>query len=227
MPIDTAAVLEEIDAVLASYQKVESTYRVSYRSKQDQTEDNYIKAPEDVEAEIITLLRATIDRLGPPGYGAKALAAIPDGIGFESKTIRALAGILRSLRTDYAAGRMRTLQERVRADLFSDFIEMAEYFLDDEGLKDPAAFLAGGVLEEHLRQLCAKHGVTLPAKPKLDTMNAELKKQGVYGKNEQMQVTAWASIRNSAAHAQYGDYTAEQVWLMAQGIRYFISTHPA
>jgi hypothetical protein len=65
------------------------------------------------------------------------------------------------------------------------------------------------------------------AKPKLDTMNADLKKQGVYGGNEQKQVTAWAAIRNSAAHAQYGDYTVEQVKLMIQWTRHFISCYPA
>jgi hypothetical protein len=135
--------------------------------------------------------------------------------------------VLKALRADYAAGRLKTFQERVHSDLFSDFPEMAEYLLEDEGLKAPAAVLAGGVLEEHLRKPCAKHSVPLPAKPKLDTMNADLKKQGVYGGNEQKQVTAWAGIRNSAAHSKPADYTAEQVRLMVQGIRHIISTYPA
>src|SRR5438128_2273486 len=180
MSINTAMVLAEIDAVLASYQEVEKQYSVRYRSEHDGNDIGYIKAPEAVEAEIITLLRATIERLAPPEYGAKALATIPQRHGWESKTIRTLAGILKSLRADYTAGRMQTLQERVHSDLFSDFLEMAEYLLEDEGLKDPAAVLAGGVLEEHLRQLCAKHSVMLPPKPKLNVFNDELKKRGVY-----------------------------------------------
>lgn len=87
--------------------------------------------------------------------------------------------------------------------------------------------LAGGVLEQHLRKLCDKHGVALSAKPKLETMNTGLAKAGVYGKNEQKQVTAWAGIRNDAAHAEYSRYTGEQVALMAQGIRHFMATYPA
>jgi hypothetical protein len=50
---------------------------------------------------------------------------------------------------------------------------MAEHFLES-GYKDPTAVMTGGVLEEHLRKLCGKHGVALPPKPKLDTMNAAL-----------------------------------------------------
>jgi len=226
MPYNTAAILAEIDDVLARYQEVEKQYVVRFRSDGNREED-YIKAPETVEGEIITLLRAAIDRLAQPGYGAKAMATVPHDDGWESKTIRILAGILKSLRNDYAAGRMQTFKERLHSDLFSDFLEMAEYLLEDKGLKAPAAVLAGGVLEEHLRQLCVKHGVALPAKPKLDTMNADLKKQGVYGGNEQKQVTAWAALRNDAAHAQHGTYTPEQVRLMVQGIRHFVSTYPA
>jgi hypothetical protein len=61
---------------------------------------------------------------------------------------------------------------------------MAEY-LQQEGYKDPAAVMAGGVLEEHLRKLCGKHGVTVSPKPKLDSMNSDLAKAGAYNKNDQ------------------------------------------
>ena len=226
MPLSLASILAEIDAALVRYDEVEKAY-IRHTDPSFGPSENFLKMPESVAGEIITTMRATIDRLGPPGYGTKAMATVPKDHGWESKTTRILAGILKSLRADYAAGRMQTFQERVHSDLFSDFLEMAEYLLEDDGLKDPAAVLAGGVLEEHLRKLCAKHIVPLSPKPKLEVMNADLKKQGVYGGNEQKQVTAWAAIRNSAAHAQYADYTAEQVRLMLQGLRHFLGSYPA
>jgi hypothetical protein len=137
-----------------------------------------------------------------------------------------LSGILSALRADYEAGRLRSFEELIHADLFSDFLEMAEYLLD-EGYKDPAAVIAGGVLEEHLRKLCGKHGVTIPAKPKLDTMNADLARAGAYNKNDQKQVTAWAARRNDAAHGNYSNYGHAEVKLMVAGIRDFISRNPA
>src|SRR3954471_17296758 len=97
-----------------------------------------------------------------------------------------LRGILSALRADYDAGRLQSFEELIHADLFSDFLEMAEYFLD-EGYKDPAAVIAGSVLEEHLRKLCGKHGIIIPPKPKLDTMNADLAKAAAYNKNDQKQ----------------------------------------
>jgi hypothetical protein len=223
MPFDTRTALAEIDDALARYEAVEREYVVRF------DDETFIKAPESVAAEIITKLRGTLDRLAPPGlnYGEKALKTVPKDAGWESKTIRTLAGVLKALRDDYQAGRLQTFKERVHSDTFSDFLEMAEYLLEDEGLKDPAAVLAGGVLEQHLRELCAKHSVPTAPKAKLDSMNSDLVKAGVYGKNEQKQVTAWAGVRNSAAHAQYDDYSAETVRLMVQGIRHFLSSYPA
>jgi hypothetical protein len=46
----------------------------------------------------------------------------------------------------------------VAAEVFTDFIEMAEHLLE-QGYKDPAAVVAGSVLEEHLRQLCHKNAI--------------------------------------------------------------------
>lgn len=138
-------------------------------------------------------------------------------------------GILRGLREDLASGRLSTLSEVVRADVFSDFLEMAEYLLA-EGYKDASAVLGGGVLEEHVRLLCDAHGIptSANAKPKkADTMNAELAGAQVYNKNQQKIITGWLGIRNDAAHGKYGEYTAEQVEQYLAGVRDFINRFPA
>lgn len=143
--------------------------------------------------------------------------------------------ILLSARQDLCDGRLSTLRELVHADLFSDFLEMAEYLMDeDHGYKDAAAVLAGGVLEEHLRQLCQRQTISIEVqtangtKPKkADTMNADLAAATVYNKNQQKIVTGWLGIRNSAAHAKYGEYTTEQVVSLIGGVRDFIARFPA
>jgi hypothetical protein len=58
-------------------------------------------------------------------------------------------------------------------------------------------------------------------------MNTELAKAQAYSKNDQKQVTAWAGIRNEAAHGNYSNYTDGEVKLMLAGIRDFISRNPA
>ena len=107
---------------------------------------------------------------------------------------------------------------------------MAEYFLDND-YKDAAAVLVGGVLEEHLRQLCSKHKITATdskGKPhKADRMNADLAKAQVCTKLEQKDITAWLGLRNNAAHAKYSEYTKDQVVVMLQGVRGFASRMPS
>lgn len=236
MTPDVAEVVRQIDAVLARFEQVERECRQTGQLNSFQRYD-YIEAPEIVWAEVLALLRSTLRRLSPDGNQrvADALEGIGESKCSPSFKMRLLAGALRALKADYLAGRLQTLREMVRSDVFSDFLEMAEYLLSDEGLKDPAAVMAGGVLEQHVRKLCDKHGVpTTFTDPKgnmrpkkLDTMNAELAKAQVYGGNDQKQVTAWAGIRNAAAHAEYDKYVAQQVVLMVQGVRDFMTRHPA
>lgn len=148
--------------------------------------------------------------------------------------VRPLYGIVQALKSDVAAGYLTSLRELVHADLFSDFIEGADHLLH-EGYKDAAAVVVGGVLEEHIRQLCRKHGIATEfsnaageLKPKkADAMNAELAKAGVYGKLEQKQVVAWLDLRNNAAHGHYTAYQQSQVELFLHGVRGFILSYPA
>src|SRR5262245_46497601 len=89
-------------------------------------------------------------------------------------------GILRAVRSELAGGWLYTTKGLVSAEIFADFLEMAEYLLS-EGYKDPAAVMIGSVLEEHLRQLCSVNKIDVeivqPTKvipKKADTLNADL-----------------------------------------------------
>jgi len=125
---------------------------------------------------------------------------------------------------------MQTVSEMIHGDLFGDMLEGASY-LRTEGWKDPAAVIAGSVLEEHLRQLCAKYGVAVNKEDgtprKADALNADLAKAGAYETLDQKNVTAWLDLRNKAAHGEYGGYTTEQAALLIDNIRNFITRCPA
>jgi hypothetical protein len=224
-------VLAEIDSVLADYRSVEEQY--GHREGDDEYE---IAAPHPVEARITTLLLSAIRRHAPPGspYGSRAALAERCYIQNDDGLIRELAGILQALHADYAADRIKTFAELVHSDLFADMLEAADYLLG-ESYKDPAAVMAGGVLEQHLRELCRKHGIdttfTTPGgdtKSKMiDIMNADLAKASAFGKIKQKQVTACTGIRNAAAHGEYSKYDENQVRQMIVGIRDFIAKYPA
>lgn len=216
MPIDKQTALKQIDDVLAEWAQVQQ--RMDQRSGTE----------EYLERAIITRMRALITRLAPPGSGYTAILRNQYGNYYDE--MLDFAGAVQALRADYEADCLQSFRELLNADLFSDFLGMAEYLLQDENLKQPAAVLAGGVLEEHLRKLCDKHGIatTTNDKPKkADKMNGDLRKAGCYGANEQKQVTAWLGIRNSAAHAKYDEFDEDQVRNMIDGLRSFISKSPS
>lgn len=138
-------------------------------------------------------------------------------------------GILKAAKQEIDGGWLFTVKGLVSAEIFSDFLEMAEYLLK-ENYKDPAAVMAGSVLEEHIRQLCLKNSIPIetikdgkPIPKKADLMNSELASANIYNKLDQKSITSWLDLRNKAAHGLYGEYSKEQVELMYNGVTNFIS----
>lgn len=216
-------ILDQIDRALA------------VRDASRQTNEDVVAYARADAQEIITILAATIDRLAPIGsrYRLDQQRTMELNKAYPIQVLDDLTGVLRALRSDYESGYMRAIQELIHADVFADFLEMATYFLD-QGYKDPAAVMVGGVLEEHLRKLCLKNGLPIedvkPSgnEPKMaGRLNDDLAGQKVYSKLDQKTVTAWLDLRNKAAHGKYVEYTKEQVELMVQGVRDFLTRHPA
>jgi hypothetical protein len=139
-------------------------------------------------------------------------------------------GILKAAGDEIKGGWLETTKGLLSAEVFSDFLEMAEHLLEEQ-YKDPAAVMIGSVLEEHLRQLCAsaKVEITYPdtkgqTRPKkADQLNADLARVGKYNAIDQKQITAWMGIRNDAAHGNYNNYTKDQVENMLSGVQNFIA----
>jgi hypothetical protein len=178
------------------------------------------------------------------GFRAAALSFIDRVYGanhphfsqFEDRTKSSYAGdaerglaIFQAIRSEIAGGWLFTIKGMVAAELFSDFLDMAEHLLE-QGYKDAAAVMVGSVLEEHLRQLCHRHSVDLADEKegklvprKADRLNAELAKKSVYTSIDQKQVTAWLGLRNDAAHGKYDQYTAEQVKQLLSGVIGFMA----
>lgn len=181
--------------------------------------------------EILTRVHATVQRLSPSDgeYVSRALEAKKSTGSYEAE-IAQVSAVLRALRADYAEGHMQSVEELVHADVFADFLDMGSE-LQEKGYKDPAAVIAGSVLEEHLRKLAQKNAVDLEREDeqpkKADTLNADLVKAGVYNKLEQKGVTAWLGLRNSAAHGKYDEYDTAQVGGLIASVREFMVRHPA
>lgn len=95
--------------------------------------------------------------------------------------LASLIGIVDSANQDIQAGYLKSFEELIHGDVFTDFLEMAEHLVNS-GYKDAAAVIAGSTLEAHIKQLCSKFHIPTDNNGKnkrADTLNSELVKNNV------------------------------------------------
>jgi hypothetical protein len=141
-----------------------------------------------------------------------------------------IIGVIKAVKDDIGAGYLESAEELIHGTIYSDFLEMADYLVQ-EGYKDPAAVVGGAALESHLRLLCKKLNIEVVNSSgktkKADLLNAEIAKASGYSVLDQKNITAWLDLRNRAAHGYFNSYADNQVVLMISGIRDFITRNPA
>lgn len=122
-------------------------------------------------------------------------------------TLERLRAIFLAAKEDYEGGYLQSTRSLIQAEVFESELEQAVELLKS-GYKAPAAVVAGIVLETALRELCDREKI---AHGKLDKMNSDLSKAGIYNKLQQKRITALADIRNSAAHGKSEEFTDQDV----------------
>ena len=222
--IDVQLLARQLDEILLSYKEL-----LAQSHNKDQSD---LPIPDILR--IITQSKAAVIRIaGVVSPYAQQVDDIIAHYSWDRHKVGPLVGVIEALKHDLEAGYMQTTEELIHAELFSDFLEMASYLLD-EGYKDAAAVIGGASLEGHMRQLSKKlHIETMvtgepSARPKkVESLNVEIAKASGYSVLDQKNVTAWLGLRNQAAHGHYNAYTSQQVTIMLAGIRDFITRNPA
>jgi len=174
---------------------------------------------------------AVAEITGEQSVFSEKIAEILDWEWTAAYTAEGICGIIEAAIAAIESGLLEGYGKLIRGDLFSDYLDMARYLLN-EGYKDAAAVIAGSSLEVQLRSLCDRHDISTSddkggkETPKnAEGLNMELRRHECYDKTEQKLVTAWLGIRNDAAHGNYENYTSDMVKSMEMGIRGFISNH--
>jgi len=109
----------------------------------------------------------------------------------------------------------------VQAEVLDDALEQAAELLK-AGYKEPACVVAGVSLETAVKELCTRQAIS---HGKLDKMNADLCKAGIYNMGWQKQITAWAERRNNAAHGKWDAYNNADVDDLIKGVNRFIAEY--
>ena len=132
--------------------------------------------------------------------------------------------ILKAAKEDIEGGYLKKLEDLVAADIFTDFLEMAEYLLE-QGYKDPAASLIGAVLEDGLRKIAKSSGITLKSKENISSLNHKIADAQIYKRLAYKQVEVWNEIRDNADHGKFSEYNADSVKDMCNGVRNFLEKY--
>lgn len=142
--------------------------------------------------------------------------------------LRHILAKLRALRGDFAEGLLDDAWLLIRAEVAGDYMGQAETLLED-GYHVPAAVLAGAVLEDALRKLCAQHSIPTVndkgAPKSVNGMNTNLHKKGLYNTAKMQEIQAWAGYRNDCAHGKGDNVKSDDVRRTIQGVRAFVADH--
>ena len=141
----------------------------------------------------------------------------------------AALGIMKAAAEDVEAGFLGERDLLITADAFGSLLEQSEHLLE-QGYKDPAAMLAGAVLESTLRKMCEVRGIPADKQDKIATLNDKLAKRhkpAAYSSMYHKQIIAWADLRNNADHGHFKEYDRPQIAAMIAGVREFAARHLA
>jgi hypothetical protein len=118
------------------------------------------------------------------------------------------------------------VEAQYRQAAATDLMEQVERLLQDKKVV-PAApvMLAGAALEELLRSMIDRAGLKPRAKPSIGTYATALRAAELITAQEMKDVTAWAGLRNDAAHGHFDRIELANARLMQQGVNPFMQKH--
>lgn len=137
------------------------------------------------------------------------------------RAFKRLKSVFIAAMDDYKNGYLTSIKNLIQADVFDSELEQAQELLSS-GYSLAAAVIAGVVLETTLRDLCYQNSLPIG---KLDKMNSDLAKAGIYNKLQQKRITTLADIRNSAAHGKPEEFSDNDLTTMIRDIEQFLITH--
>ena len=134
---------------------------------------------------------------------------------------RRMNDVFEAVKEDFQAGYLVSTLNLIQAEVFDTELEQAQEFLK-LNYKIPAAVITGVVLETAIRELCTRNQIQ---HGKLDKMNADLAKAGVYNGIVQKRITHLAAVRNSAAHGIDTEFKTYDVKAMIEEVEQLLANH--
>ena len=120
-----------------------------------------------------------------------------------------LADVLAGLLRDADAGLIVSIADQIRAEVFDDFLDHAEHYVQLER-KNEAGVIAGVVFEDSIRGMCCKRAIVKKG-VKLDALISALANAGTLSPVKAKRARAAADVRTKATHAQWDEFELSDV----------------
>ena len=123
--------------------------------------------------------------------------------------INSVKGVFLAAANDFDCG-LVDIDSVIAREIFADFTRLASRALE-EGHKDVAAVLASAALEDAMKKLATKNGITLSDDSGLSQIIAALKSARVIGGTQAAMLSGMPKLRNAAMHADWEKITDPEV----------------
>lgn len=163
------------------------------------------------------------DLLGAEHVYTNSFETRTEKSGYTEST-RAGIGILQAVLEDIEQGFIDTIRQLLTAEVFTDLLDQATHLLES-GYKAPAASLAGAVLEDGLRRIATRKGVSVRATDNLPSLNQKLAGVGIYSRLTQRKLHVWIEVRNNADHGHFDQINDEDVDSFIKGVGSLLSDY--
>ena len=215
-------VLVELDSLIAEGHLLDASYAPNgahYMSREPEAAFHTLNAK----------ARAAIARIA--GTGSEFYRALPKQLpaqvtfkDFGDSFVAQITGALDALRHSVANGFLVSLESRLRANVYDDFLVQSKDLLN-AGYHVAAMALVGGVLEDHLMKLCGARGLTWPGHGSISQYNDWLK-DNVYPQTVWRRIQAIGDVRNEADHGNGARLKREDVEDALKYVQRFLADYP-
>ena len=137
-----------------------------------------------------------------------------------SECVGAMVSVLENLLADVEAGLISSLEDRIRAETFDDFLDHAEQY-HKEGRKE-SGVIAGVVFEDTIRRIAQNNEIAVRH---LETTINDLVKRGVITATKAKRAKSAAHVRTKATHAEWDEFDLKDVSDTINFTRELIAAH--
>lgn len=160
------------------------------------------------------------------GINSSFLRAATNASGFDSYLVAQLEAVLDGFIEYVQAGLHSKISpaRQAQIDVVSDMLDQAQGLLESQACHPAAAaVLIGASLEEFLRNWIEAEKIEITSNPGLAAYCAALRTADLITKQDHKDITAWAGMRNHAAHGEWEHVEdRSRVRLMLEGVNLFL-----